>query len=382
MAKRTNRTGKGKRKQPELRTGGGRAAKAARSRAREAAVTRNAHAGPAVRMRPAGPLGFAWMLLLAWAVVALVAYLALRFDRWNQLSYPDSAWLFVAIGALVVAPAAGRLSRSTTDTDAWALQALLVPGGLLAAEVLLGPACPNGGRCETIGARGTFGLVGSIVVVALLALLTWGLTRWQYRSAAARRPVHGRVRYHLVLTTMVGMLVFPGMLLAAAGIGADMLVRDTPSLVSEAADEVAQECFDLDASPDLLVRAAPAGYNPAWATFAVRNDDERRPGIGKKGLPDDWANLDVVYPYEATVSFNADGDVVSITCRKVSPTAGNAVADDLQQGELDSNPLSNKTIGSQFLPRFFTQGEAGPSEAAKQAAAADAKKQASKKKKK
>jgi hypothetical protein len=69
---------------------------------------------------------------------------------------------------------------------------------------------------------------------------------------------------------------------------------------------------------------------------------------------------------------------VNVTCRKVGPGSGDAAADDLTQGELESNPLSPKTTGSQFLPRFFTQGVAGPTEEGKKKLAEEQKAAAAK----
>ena len=195
--------------------------------------------------------------------------------------------------------------------------------------------------------------------------------------------------------------------------------RDTPKLVPTAKQEVRDDCYGLVDAPACAVRAAPDGYNPDWTTFAVRRANEDRPGVTTPGtkpddakdakgaspkdkadeddkdaaatksktqkLPTDWADLGYVHPYEATVSFNQSGDVVNVTCRRLGPGTGNAVADDLVQPEPDSNPLSPKTTGSQFLPRFFTQGVAGPTEEAtkkaadeKKAAAAKAKADAAK----
>ena len=303
--------------------------------------------------------------------------------------------------------AVGRVARTARDADLWGAQALLVPAALFVLETVVGPSCPIGGQCGAIGARGSLGLVGALALIAVLALGAWGLARWQYRVGASHRPQTGRVRYRIAATVMFGMLVFPGLVLAAAGLGADVWLRDTPSLVPLAEKEVRDDCYGLVDAPALAVRAAPDGYNPAWTTFAVRRENENRPGVTTGGgddaaadaakpadptakdaadkdtkpatkprtrpLPKNWAELGYVHPYEATVSFNERGDVVSITCRRIGPGTGNAVADDLVQPEPDSNPLSPKTTGSQFLPRFFTQGVAGPTEEATKKAAEEKK---------
>ncbi len=417
MAQRNSRKGKGKSsKNPDLRTGGGRRAKAERSQARQVQAERSAGAGPAVRMRPAGAGGFLFVLLIAWLAIAAFCLVGLTFERWNLVSYPDSLWMYVAFGALAVAPAVGRVARTERDADSWGAQALLVPTALFVIDAVVGPSCPTGGQCGAIGARGSLGLFWSIVLIAALALGAWGLARWQYRSSAANRPQSGRVRYGITAMAMLALLVFPGLVLAAGALGGDYLLRDTPKLVPKAKQEVQDDCYGLADAPDFAVRAAPDGYNPDWTTFAVRRADEDRPGVTAgaapeddapvdpkatakekaaakakadakqqsaakaktRPLPTDWADLGYVHPYEATVSFNHDGDVVNVTCRRIGPGTGNAVADDLVQPEPDSNPLSPKTIGSQFLPRFFTQGVAGPTEEAKKKAADEKKAKAAK----
>jgi hypothetical protein len=317
-------------------------------------------------MRPSGAGGMLVMLAVAWIAVALIAWGALVLDRWNQVSYPDSLWLFVAIGVVAVAPAVGRVSRTPRDADAWGAQALLVPTALVVVETLTGPGCPTGGSCAAIGARGSLGVPGTILVIALAAVSAWGLARWQQRVAEDKRPQHARVRGGATALFMVTLMVFPGSVIAVGLVGLDLWLRSMPSLVASASTEVERECYGLLDAPTLAVRTAPAGYNPAWTTFAVRRADESRPGIDKKPLPSDWANLDEVYPYEATVSFNRDGELVTLSCRLIGPASGNAIADDLESTEPDSNPLSPKMTGAQFLPRFFTQGIAGPTEEGKQ----------------
>lgn len=372
MAQRRSRKGKVRNKQPELRTGGGRAAKAARSRERHEDVARSTATGPAVRMRPAGPAGVALMLVIAWLGVAGVAAVGLLLDRWNVVGYPDSAWLYVAFGCVAVAPAVGRVSRGRLDADGWGVQSLIVPVALFIAEAVAGPPCPVGADCASVGARGTLGLPLSLALIAILAFGAWRLARWQQGTAERRRPAQGRVRHYIAALAMLALMVFPGSVLAAALVGTDLLTRDTPERALEARDQVEQECYGLEDAPPLVARPAPIGYNSDWITFAVRREGEDRSGIGKKKLPENWANLGYVHPYEATVSFNEDGELVSLTCRRVGPGTGTAVADDLVQEEPDSNPLSPKTTGSEFLPRFFTQGVAGPTEEAKKKQAQEA----------
>lgn len=383
MAQRSSRSSKGTksrgRKQPELRTGGGRRAKAERSRERHAAVARSAPTGPAVRMRPAGLIGYLWVLLFAWAGVAAVAVVGRLLDRWDTVGYPDSLWLYAAIGVVAVAPAVGRVARSGADADAWGVQALLVPAGLYVAELLIGPDCPNGAACQSIGARGWLGTPLSIVVLVVAAFAAWALARWAYRLAANRRPASGRVRYGIAAVAMLTLLLVPGTVLAAALVGTDLLVRDAPDLAKDAATQVEQECFGLDDAPSLDVRAAPRGQNPQWTTYAVRRSHEGRPGIGKRSLPSDWVGLDEVYPYEATVSFNSDGEPVTVSCGKIAPQAGKATAADLTQPDPEStDAIANKTIGHEFLPRFLADGQIGPTEEAKKQQAADAKAKAAK----
>lgn len=368
MAQSNSRKGGSRtKKRPELRTGGGRQAKADRAQERQRADERVSDGNrPLVRMRPAGAFGVVFLYLVGWLGVALLMLLAHGWDRWWLLSYPDSAWLFASFGVVAVAPAVGRASRTVRDADTWGAQALLVPAALLSVETITGPGCPSGGNCAAIGARGGLGLVWSFVLVLVLAAGAWGLARWQYRAASNNRPVRGRVRVASTLTAMLAMMVLLGGAIGAAGIGLDWWLRDTPTLVRTAAQEAERSCYGLQKAPQLAVRAAPQGYNPGWTTFAVRRADESRPGIGKKGkLPSNWAKLDHVHPYEATVSFARDGALVSVACHRLGPGTGNATADDLKQDEPESNPMSPKTgQGSQFYPQLFTN----PSSAAAQIA--------------
>jgi hypothetical protein len=177
----------------------------------------------------------------------------------------------------------------------------------------------------------------------------------------------------LALGAVFGLLLFPGVLLGAAFVGMDLWLRSTPGLVASAATEVERECYGISSAPELAVRAAPSGYNAEWTTFAVRRADESRPGVGTRELPSDWAVHDDVHPYEATISYNSNGALVDVTCRKIGPGTGNATQADLEQVAPDNNPLSPKTTGSEFLPRFFTQGVAGPTEEGRTKAREDAK---------
>ena len=382
MAKRMSSSNKARRrKQPELRTGGGRAAKAQRSRERREAVSRSAPKGPVVRIRPAGALGALVTFLLGLAGAGAVAAVGLLLERWNVVGYPDSAWLYASFGLLVMSVAMGRVARGPRDANAWGVLALVIPAGLLAAEAVLGPPCPTGPDCATIGARGEFGLVLSGAIVAVAAFLTWAIARWQYRTAADRRPASGRVRYRSLVVAMIWMLVFPGAVLGVALVGSDILVRDTPRLAAAAADQAEQECFGLNDAPRLVTRAAPEGYNADWRTFAVRRASESRKGIKGHAVPSNWIDASSVYPYEATVSFNESGDLVDISCQRLNPNAGALVAADFDEPAPDSVPFSNKTTAADFLPRFFTQGEAGPTEEGKKFAKEQAKKAAAKKKK-
>lgn len=366
MAPRKNRSSKGTKNNPNLRTGGGRRAKAERAEARRRTAEHDDRGRVPVRMRPHGVVGMAWFLILGALIVAAVVYAALLLDRWNVVSYPDSLWMFMAFGLLTAAPSVGRVSRTERDADLWGVLALLVPASLFAVEAIEGPGCPTGADCATIGARGSLGIVWSIVLVLLVAVAAWALARWQYRASSAKRPPHGgRVRITGMVLAMFGMLLFPGIVIGAATVGADWLLRDMPKLAVDAREQVERECYGLTPAPALDVRSAPKGYNSDWMTFAVRRADEDRKGIKGAKIPDQWASLDIVHPYEATVSFTSDGQVVNVTCRRIGPGSGPAVADDLAPPVVESNPLSPKTTGQQFLPRFFTQGQAGPTEEGK-----------------
>lgn len=360
------------RKQPELRTGGGRTAKAQRAQEREAAGARSATQGPLIRMRPAGFGGLLLVLVIALIVVAGVVAAGVWLDRTNELSYPDSLWLYASIGMVAVAWAIGRVARRKGDTNLWAALTLLVPLGMLVAEQVLGPDCPTGGSCSAIGARGSLGFPGSIALVVGLALLAWAIARVAYRRALDRRPAQGRVRYGAAAVATLGSALLIGAPVAAAGVGLDIALRDTPDLASRAGDDVAKYCFDLGDDPSLEVRGAPDGVYEGWTTFAVRRAHETRPGVGGAKLPSDWTELGSAYPYEAIIAYS-EGDVAALSCRRVAPDAGNATKADLKPNKPESNPLDPATTGASFRPNFYTQGPHVPTAAEKQAAAAKAK---------
>jgi hypothetical protein len=308
--------------------------------------------------------------------VALVVLLGYLLHRWDILSYPDSLWLYTLIGTVAVAPALGRVSRGTSDADSWGAQALLVPLGMLVAEQVFGPSCPSGGDCQVVGARGAFGVVGSVVIIAVLAAAAWRLARWSYARARDRRPSHGRISYGITTLAVISSILILGIPLTAIFTGLDLWVRKTPKLVADAKADVINFCFSFDANPKLSVRPSPDGIDPLWSTFAVRRSAESRPGVGGAKLPSNWSTLDTVHPYEAVVSYS-DGGISSISCRRVSPDSGNAVKDDLVQNAPESNPLDPATTGSQFRPLFYSQDTssiaANEAAAAKKAAAAKAK---------
>ncbi|MCW2950368.1 MAG: hypothetical protein JWN41_1381 [Thermoleophilia bacterium] len=363
MAQRSSRSNKKKRrtkgevrKQPELRTGGGRAAKAARTRERVASATTASAHGPAVRIRPAGWRGFAEVLLLAYLGVAGVAVLGKVLHRWDILSYPDTLWLYTAFGMLAVAAAVGRVARSDSDTDSWGAQALLVPLGMLVAERLLGPACPPNGDCAVVGARGSLGIGWSIVACVALAAAAWGIARWSFSRARDRRPTSGRVRYGIAARAIIATMLLVGIPITAVMSGLDIMLRDEPKLVADAATDVEKFCFSFDANPTLAVRPSPDGVDPTWSTFAVRNSKEHRPGVGRSKLPADWAKLDYVHPYEAEISYTSDG-LADVSCRKVDSDSGTATKADLAPNAFDAstNPLDPLTTGANFFPLFYRQ---------------------------
>lgn len=376
MAQRNSRSKKLK-KQPELRTGGGRTAKAKRAQEREASAVRTTSHGPIVKMRPEGFGGYLFLILMGWIGVAAIAAAAWYLDRWAVFSYPDSLWLYIAIGGAAVGPAIASYSRSHRDLDAWLLQTVLVSLGAYIAEYYLGPECPKGGDCAVIGARGSLGMIWSLVTIVGLGIGSWILARLLFNRARDRRPATGRVKLATSFFAISWSLLLMGAPLGAAMVGVDMLTRGTPKLAANASTYVENHCLELGASEDLLVRGAPQGIASMWKTFAVRNGDENRPAARKgQKLPSDWANLKSAYPYEALVSYN-DGEVVDLNCRKVDPGSGNAVPADLEANTPASNALDPQTVGSQFFPQFYTQGPKKPStDAAKPAVKPAAKKPA------
>lgn len=295
------------------------------------------------------------MLLLAWLGVAGVLAGGMLLHRWNVMSYPDSLWLYTSFGVAAVAYAVGTFARSSADVDAWGAQALLVPLGMFAAEAVLGPDCPQGGSCAAVGARGSLGLVSSVVVIVVFAAIAWLIARAAYRRARDLRPATGRTRTRAFVFGTIGSMLLVGLPIAAVLTGIDMLTRTTPATARAAATYVEDHCLSLGAESKMAVRAAPEGLMSSWTTFAVRRADESRPGINGKKLPSRWATLDGVHPYEAVISYN-NGEVASLTCHKVDPGSGNAVAEDLVPNEPSSNLLDPANLGSQFRPLFYTQG--------------------------
>jgi hypothetical protein len=369
MAQKSSRSKKVK-KQPELRTGGGRSAKAKRSQERQASAVRTTSSGPVVRMRPAGAPGYLFWIVMGWLGVAAVLGAAYYFNRWFVFSYPDSLWLYTAIGGAAVAPALASFARSQRDIDSWLAQTVLVSLGMYVAEYVLGPECPAGGDCAVVGARGSLGLVWSLVIIVGLGVGAWVLARFMFERARDRRPASGRVKVSTSFFALLWMLLLIGAPLAAAMTGVDMLTRATPGRAADAADYVENHCLQLGASSDLLVRPAPSGIASMWQTFAVRNADEDRPAVGKRNhLPKNWATYDSVLPYEALVSYNGD-EVADLNCRKIDPASGNATAADMQDNVPASNALDPQTTGSQFFPQFYTQGPHKPTPEETKAAAA------------
>jgi len=358
MAQRSSRSNKRtSRKQPELRTGGGRTAKAQRAEARNAAVTRTGSAGPIVRMRPAGPGGVLLMLVLAWLGVLAVVAVGKWFEQVDTFAYPDSLWLYASFGVLAVAPALGNSARSRADVDWWGAQALLVPLGLLLAELFLGPECPDGGGCAALGARGALGTPWSVGIVVAFAIGAWLFARLAYARARNTRPASGRVRAGATAVSIVMLTVFLGGPLAAGATAIDILTRDSASYAQRAEDEVARNCFGLADEPKLEARPAPTAIYDGWTSVAVRRVSENRPGIGTSKLPTNWDDLNTVHPYEALVAFSGDGQSAALSCQRVSPDAGKATTDDIKpNADPESNPMAPLTTGSQFFPQFYTQG--------------------------
>lgn len=362
MAQKSSRSKKVK-KQPELRTGGGRTAKAKRSQERQASAVHPSERGPVVRMRPGGAGGYLFLIVMGWLGTAAVVAGGYYLHRWDVFSYPDSLWLYTAIGSAAVAPALARFARSQRDVDAWLAQSVLVSLGMYVAEYILGPQCPPGGDCAVIGARGSLGLVWSLVIIVGLGVGAWTLARFMFERARDYRPATGRVKLATSFFALLWTMILIGAPLAAALTGVDVLTRRTPAIAQDAKTYVEDHCLALGASENLAVRGAPQGIASVWQTFAVRNADEHRPGVrigsGKTAqyakLPTNWGTLTTSYPYEALISYNGK-NVADLNCRMINPQDGNVTAADLQANVPTTNALDPMTLGSQFFPQFYTQG--------------------------
>ena len=237
------------RKQPELRTGGGRQAKAdALARAGSGRVAqrrgRTAGAHPSAGRARAS----CSMLLVGYAGVALVVLAGFHLDRWNEAGTPASLWLYVAIGFTAVAPAVGRRgAQLARRRPPGTRRRCSSHSALLVGEAMLGQGCPDGGSCASIGARGSLGLIGSIVVVARCSRCSGGAALALALRARARSPPRERARALRVRSRSRWRppCCSSGVPVAAAVVGTDLLVRDAPGRAQDARDYVAKQCLEL-----------------------------------------------------------------------------------------------------------------------------------------
>lgn len=367
MAQRSSRSKKSRSrgahvKKPELRTGPGRAAKAERARQRDEANTTQVDRGPAVRIRPDGVGSLIVFFVCGIIGTVLVAWAAHLLHRWSVLSWRDSLWLYVTIGAAAMALPMGVLARTRRDVQTWSLSAAVVAIAMLVAEQLSAPGCPDGGQCSVIGARGSLGFVGSIVLIIVVMTAAWFAAEAMRSAAAERRPRTGRTSIGIMLLAFITPTLMFGLPVALAGTGVDVLLRRMPQTVDRAKSDVGQYCFDVDESvPALMVRPAPEGVDPGWSTFLVRRAHETRPQPGGKKLPNDWTSFSRAYPYEASISFDRDGDRTSVTCAKISPRSGNATKADLTRSRLDLKDVSiTPPSAAPFKPSFLDNGPSQP----------------------
>jgi hypothetical protein len=289
-----------------------------KQRAQEAASSSR---GPLVRMRPAG-LGGGLVLAVGGAIiVALVLAAAWALGRAWVFGYPDSLWLFAAVGAVAAAPAIGFVARRPQDVQLWAAVSGMVALGALAAEISLGPKCPAT-DCGSVGARGYFGAPLSAIVVAVLALAAWQLGVLTLNRARLSRP-RGGVRTTIGAASgalaMLGILT--GLPIAGIFLLADISLRVEPSYAQKAFADVRSYCFDLN-SPERALALRPVGSDaaPFWTSFYVRLAHDHRGLPGKATLPTNLLKQADPTPYEAEVTYNRDDGSVFVECRMINPT--------------------------------------------------------------
>ncbi|MBC7644808.1 MAG: hypothetical protein H7123_06760 [Thermoleophilia bacterium] len=313
--------------------------------------------GPLLRIRHASPLGLLTMYLGAWLLVGLIVVGAEFLQRWNTMGYPDSLWLYIAIGGVAVAPVVGRVALTARDTLAWAIQIGFVALGALIAEAASGPTCTPG-NCDAIGARGTYGPFGAVILVMAAVALTWWFGRLMFDRISLSRPRGGRVRVSAMYSSMLVLGIVIGLPLAGTLLALGLWARPAPSLASKVKTDVANFCFDItEPRYQLDVRAYPGSEATFWKTFLVRRSAEHRPTFNAAGkaakLPSNWTTAPI-QPYEALVTYQTESKTTDVQCRLISPSAGNATTQDANPADsVVNDPTAPGTLTSPYaVPPF------------------------------
>lgn len=354
MAQRSSRSKKARGRsagtnKPELRSSKSRGSDRAQETTPANRRGRPTPEGPRLRLRPDGRSGLLVLTLGAWLVALLPIVGGWLLGQWGAFSYPDSLWLYVAIGMVVASVPVAWVARSVRDVNGWVVQAGLVSLGALGAEIVFGPACPPNGDCGAIGARGAWGIVGSLIAIAVLGLAARWIGVAVHRWVEERRPRSGYATAGFALRTMLGLGLLAGVPMGITLVAVDAFARDAPALGRQAEDTVGEYCFDLGQRvPELAVRADPVGKQPAWTSFLVRTVEDDRPGIKGQPLPDSIVTADRPTPYEAAISFDSDGDPVDLQCRRVSPRDGNADANDYAAPDYGATESTLDDLPPQF----------------------------------
>jgi hypothetical protein len=324
-------------KRPQLRVSKSPAARAEAERRRakrkaahEAAARKPSRMGAPIRVRPEGFLGGLIQHLCAWLAVGAVVWVAFGLDRWNTISYPDSLWLFIAIGSLVAAPGLGYVARSMGDCWLWAFTTLVVATTLLVLEYIVGPTCPSD-SCAAVGARGQYHVWGSLLIVFGAFVLDLVLGALSFRISRKHRKMNGFIAHRVTAGTSIFAFVLVGLPLAAAMVGGDAWARTEPGNARLAKTTVEQECFDFDENvPDLALRPSPSGRSSSWSDYAVGRAHESRNHVGKNTRITSADKDADASPYEAVVSINSADDVAFLSCRWISAKSGVAPQDSIK----------------------------------------------------
>lgn len=348
-----NRGSRKRARNPELRT-----SKTGRRSSRESrAATQSA--GPPLRVRPDGARGVLAMVVGALPTVALVLAAGYATNRWFSWAWPDSLWLSLAFALVAAAPAVGYVARAARDVVAYvAVGSALVLVALL-VELSAAPGTCHGDDCAPFGALGAWGIVGSLVVVALCAGVAWWLGDWLLSFVEGRRSDAGRRTFLVTALTMLFVGVLLGIPLGATLLGIDALVRDEPGESREAREVVAQFCFsDFAPTPELDVRPDPTAQVGFRHSYLVHRGGERRLDVDGKKLPSDFPGSGEAHPYEALVAFDGEGEPVTVECRKVAPRSGLADAHDREQADIASE-LGAVLSPNPGAPPFLQQAGGG-----------------------